>query len=146
MEETRNPGGRPPKHGHTGWKGRKESPEYVVWCKMRQRCLNPNATGFDRYGGAGVTICKRWDDFQSFLADIGQRPSLRHSLDRINPRGNYEPENCRWATTAEQALNRRDSVRVVIAGREVSLREAAALTGIKYQTLYWRLAQGKSIL
>ena len=113
---------------------------------MRQRCLNPNATGFDRYGGAGVTICKRWDDFQSFLADIGQRPSLRHSLDRINPRGNYEPENCRWATTAEQALNRRDSVRVVIAGREVSLREAAALTGIKYQTLYWRLAQGKSIL
>jgi hypothetical protein len=73
---------------------------------MRYRCLNPNATGYERYGGRGVTICDRWQDFKNFLADMGERPEGK-TLDRVDPDGDYKPDNCRWATPGEQAHNRR---------------------------------------
>jgi hypothetical protein len=73
---------------------------------MKQRCLNPKATAYAYYGGRGVTICERWMSFDNFLADMGERPEGR-TLDRIDPYGNYEPSNCRWATYAEQTHNRR---------------------------------------
>lgn len=79
------------------------TPEYISWMSARQRCNNPKATGFQRYGGRGVRMCPRWDSFACFLEDMGQRPTGT-SLDRFpNPDGDYGPGNCRWATAKEQA-------------------------------------------
>lgn len=94
------------KHGMT------KTPEYSSWEHMKYRCYNPKDKRYKEYGGRGITVCERWfDSFENFLADMGQRPSMDHSLDRKNVNGNYEPNNCRWATRKEQRNNRRDSVK-----------------------------------
>lgn len=90
------------KHGHAG-----QIPEYGVWKTMRQRCNNPNNSDYPAYGGRGIRVCARWDDFAAFLQDMGRRPTNRHSIDRVATNGNYEPSNCRWADDFEQAANRR---------------------------------------
>lgn len=95
---------RPPhKHGY----GRRNflSPTYTTWEAMRSRCNNPNSDWYHRYGGRGIKVCERWNDFSSFLADMGERPKGK-TLDRINPDGNYESSNCRWSTPKEQSNNR----------------------------------------
>jgi hypothetical protein len=79
---------------------------YESWRKMRRRCTQTNFIDYPNYGGRGITICASWNDFANFLADMGERPE-GHSLDRINNNGNYEPDNCRWATPAQQSANRR---------------------------------------
>ena len=83
--------------------------EYRAWCSMITRCTNPNRKKWPDYGGRGITVCERWrNSFENFLADMGPRPSPKHSVDRYpNNDGNYEPGNVRWATKAEQANNRR---------------------------------------
>lgn len=91
-------------HGHT--LNGKRSPTYNSWRSMRRRCNSPNYRQYNLYGGRGITICPRWDSFENFLADMGERPEGT-SLDRIDHDGNYEPSNCRWATPKEQAANRR---------------------------------------
>jgi hypothetical protein len=95
-------------HGHSLMgPNRKGSPEYRAWLGMRGRCTNEKLVSWKYYGARGIRVCKRWDSFECFLADMGTKPTPRHSLDRINNDGNYEPGNCRWATPSQQSRNRR---------------------------------------
>lgn len=94
------------KHGHSR-SNEKQTPTYYSWKMMIQRCTNPNAGNYSRYGGAGVTVCDRWLDFVNFLEDMGERPEGT-SIDRIDPYGNYEPDNCRWADAKTQQNNQRE--------------------------------------
>lgn len=89
-----------------GWS---TTPTYKVWSSMLGRCYDPRNASYQRYGGRGVTVCDRWrGDFTAFLADMGERPSLNHQIDRRDPAGNYEPANCRWLTRAENNARRAD--------------------------------------
>lgn len=93
------------RHGHKS--STKQSIEYSTWKAMLTRCTNPNHMCFANYGGRGITVCERWRTFANFYADMGPRPSVGHSIDRIDSDGNYEPGNCRWATRLEQNRNKR---------------------------------------
>jgi hypothetical protein len=103
------------KHGRARNVDGKRHPVYAVWAAMLQRCNNPKSISYERYGGRGITVCERWHVFADFAADMGERPSALHSLDRIDPNGNYEPGNVRWATASEQARTRRLSAERVTA-------------------------------
>jgi len=94
-------------HGHTSRS--KRTPTYNTWNSMIQRCCNPNANGYENYGGRGITVCNEWrKSFKVFLEDMGKRP-LHKTIDRIDNDGNYEISNCRWATNKQQQNNKRRS-------------------------------------
>jgi len=84
---------------------KRNHPLYVVWRKMRERCLSKTCKDYKNYGGRGITICSRWDSFEAFVEDMGERPEGL-TLDRIDSNGNYEPSNCRWADRTTQNINR----------------------------------------
>ena len=95
------------RHGES-FDGPRPSKEYNTWHMMQQRCTNPNAINYSYYGGRGITICERWfNSFENFLIDVGRAPSPKHSIDRIDVNGNYEPGNVQWTTASWQAKNRR---------------------------------------
>lgn len=126
--------------------GLTETPEYSSWSGMIQRCENANDTAFKNYGGRGIMICPRWrESFANFYADMGPKPSPQHSIDRINNEGNYEPSNCRWATSREQGSNRRDNRILVFRGETLCLSEWAIRVGLSRQAIYQRLAAGWSV-
>lgn len=87
--------------------GLTQTPEYEIWGSMIQRCTNSRSTEYENYGGRGIAVCDRWLDFTNFLEDMGERPTPKHSIDRVDVDGNYEPTNCRWATRLEQNRNQR---------------------------------------
>lgn len=98
------------KHGHAGRDNasRLASSEYRSWTHMIGRCENPKDKDYHHYGGRGISVCPRWrHSFSAFLADVGPKPTPRHSIDRINNDGNYEPGNVQWATRSQQMRNRR---------------------------------------
>lgn len=91
----------------------KQRPEYWTWIGMKSRCHNPRVKAYSYYGARGITVCDRWrESFGAFLEDMGPRPTAEHSIDRINPDGNYEPGNCRWVTDEAQNFNKRESTRI----------------------------------
>jgi len=94
------------RHGHAARSGR--SLTYSSWMSMMSRCRNPQNPRWQDYGGRGITIDARWDDFMNFLDDMGPRPSKDYSIDRMDCDGHYTKSNCRWATRSQQQLNRRD--------------------------------------
>jgi hypothetical protein len=93
--------------GHSG-AGYERSPTYNAWRCMKERCFYDKHRWYKRYGGRGITVCDRWlgkDGFKNFLADMKERPSKAHTVDREDSNGNYEPTNCKWATKKEQFDN-----------------------------------------
>lgn len=97
---------------------------YGIWCGIKKRCGNPNSTEYKRYGARGIRVCERWNSFDNFLEDMGNRPSATHSIERIDNSKGYFPENCRWATPKEQANNTRRNVIVKINSKEMTLAQA----------------------
>lgn len=127
-------------HGEGSFK--RQSPEYTSWRSMIERCRSPNSTGWHRYGGRGISVCDRWHSFENFLADMGRKPSPHHSIDRIDNDGNYEPENCRWATNAEQLYNRSCTRRIEYRGQSLTIMEASRISGLPSPTIKRRVLLG----
>lgn len=113
---------------------------HVIWGNMKQRCLNPNNTKYDNYGGRGIKICDDWMNFLSFYewsTTHGYRDDL--TLDRIDVNGNYCPENCRWVTPEVQSLNRTDNHYLTFEGRTMTIKEWADEIGLSFRTLEARI-------
>lgn len=120
-------------HGQYG------TPQHTSWQSAKQRCFNPNAPGFENYGGRGISMCDEWrDDFTAFLSYMGPRPS-GSSLDRIDNNLGYQPGNCRWATPRQQLNNTRQNRVVTHKGERHTITEWSRLTGINVTTLRDRL-------
>lgn len=124
-------------------------PEYTQWATMLSRCRNPKMTKFCDYGGRGIKVCDRWQHgegglsgFECFLSDMGRRPTRRHSIDRRDNDGNYEPSNCRWATNKQQANNRRSNRKLTFRGETLSMMDTAAKYGVSYFVLRNRITRG----
>jgi len=118
--------------------GQSYNPVYRVWQAMIQRCENEEHPAFANYGGRGIAVCPEWHSFKSFAADMGLRPK-GYSIDRIDNEGNYQPDNCRWATTKQQLNNTRRNHSVTLFGRTQTVAQWVEELGIKQPTLYARL-------
>lgn len=131
-------------HGYTF----RDSPpplEYGPWCSMRKRCLNPKNEWYHRYGGRGITVCQRWlgkNGFANFLADMGTRPSILHSLGRKNNDGNYNKKNCRWETPEEQQNNTRQCVFIGHKGKILTAAQWSRICGVSATTIRSRYHRG----
>ena len=120
--------------------------EYRAWHNMRSRCTNPNTPHWEDYGGRGIRVCERWlNSFETFFKDVGPRPTPRHSLDRIEVDGDYEPGNVRWAVPEVQGRNKRKNRIVVIDGSEMTLAEAVERAPVPYNTVLYRIKRGWSV-
>ncbi len=127
-------------HGKTG------TPEHKVWCWIKDRCLNPNSRIYRYYGGRGIKICDRWLKFENFLADMGQRPSPEHEIDRFpDNNGNYEPGNCRWATRSQNVRNTRANRLLTCRGVTRPLVEWGEITGLGSGLIHRRLKIGWTV-
>lgn len=131
-------------HGHTRQDHGRRTRTWITWQSMKARCYNPDEPHYGIYGGRGVKICKEWlESFESFLRDMGERPNGK-TIDRIDTNGNYEPGNCRWATSFEQAQNRRDTIWIEFEGERKTLLGWAAKVRLPAHLIGWRIKKGWS--
>lgn len=130
-------------HGNSG--NQDKSPAYMTWGHMIQRCTNPSNDSYHHYGGRGITVCGRWLDFTNFLADMGERPKGK-TLDRFpDNNGNYEPENCRWASRGEQARNKRNNHLLTFEGKTMCMKDWAIERGLSLDAVRHRLKDGWTV-
>lgn len=125
--------------------GKSRSPEYVVWKGMRQRCNNPKSMSYMNYGARGIAICSQWDDFDVFLADMGARPSLQHTIERVDNDKGYCPDNCVWATRSDQGKNTRRVKKLTHNGRPITINEVAEISGYKPKSVATFLRSGRTL-
>lgn len=113
--------------------------EYRIWRAMMARCFCPSNNRYENYAARGITVCEAWRTFESFILGMGRAPEGNFTIERIDNDGNYEPGNCCWATTKEQARNRRSTFYVVFKGVRRSLAEHAEACGVAYKTAWKRI-------
>lgn len=123
-------------HGHSATKHSKSSPTYVSWVEMHKRCRNPEVVSYSNYGGKGIKVCDRWKVFENFLADMGERPEGK-TLDRKQSHKDYEKDNCRWATRAEQSRNRSSVLDIEYQGEAKPLSVWCEILKIPYNKTYY---------
>ena len=120
--------------------GLSRSAEFSIWADMIARCSTLTNRSYARYGGRGITVCAQWlDSFEQFYADMGPRPSPRHSIDRIENDGHYESTNCRWATAQTQRVNQRRTVLLTHHGVSGTLKDLARHVGLRYSAVRQRV-------
>lgn len=120
------------KHGASSRRGGPRLRSYGIWNSMRSRCLTPTQKCFKNYGGRGITVCDRWNDYAAFQSDMGE-PKPGETLERVDNEKGYSPDNCVWTTRRKQLLNRRNTIFVLVGGRKTPLREAVEpYPSIKY--------------
>lgn len=124
--------------------GMHKRPEYGPWRSMIKRCTQPIDIAYRRYGGRGIQVCDRWHDIESFIADMGPRPSRQHSIERDDNDGDYEPGNCRWATHFEQQNNRRNNKLITINGVTQTVAQWERQMGLARGVMGARLRLGWS--
>jgi hypothetical protein len=130
-----------PRFRHGGFVGFKEQPLHYVWRSMMSRCYRPTDKAYPRYGGLGVSVAPPWRSYAAFAADMGPHPGNKLTLDRIDPRGNYEPGNVRWADVATQANNKRGTRLWVKDGVAEPMAAWAKRLGISKELAHWRMKQ-----
>lgn len=118
-----------------------ETPEYKAWTAMKCRCYNENSTRYENWGGRGITVCDKWlNSFENFYKDMGKRPSPQHSLDRFpDNNGNYESNNCRWATKEEQASNKSTGIFIEHNGKNTPIKELVSISGVSRENIINRV-------
>lgn len=122
--------------------GLKKHPLYCIWKDMRKRCNNPNHQMYKHYGGRGIFVCERWDDFKNFYDDMLNGYEKGLTLEREKVDGEYGPSNCVWATTAVQSRNKRNNIFITIDGIKLIAADWADKMGIPRPTVYDRLRNG----
>lgn len=128
------------KHGLHG------TSEYAIWNTMVQRCTNNNAENYHNYGGRGICVCDEWKkSFETFFKDMGPRPSLKHSIDRINNDGNYEPGNCQWSTKHAQDRNKRTNVWIEYNGKRYVKADLCKELNLNPNKFEHQLRLGKTV-
>ena len=119
--------------------GLTNTPTYITWLNMKQRCFNHKNKRYLIYGNRGITVCKRWLTFKNFYADMGEKPEVSLTIERIDNNKGYYKENCKWGTHAEQNRNTRSNIMITHKGQTLCLRDWSDKIGVKYTTLWHRL-------
>lgn len=119
--------------------GKNNSNIYRVWVRMKQRCYNPQDKAYKHYGGRGLKVSKSWQSFENWYRDMGDKPTPKHTLERIDNNKGYSKQNCKWATMLEQGNNRRNNVRLTYNGKIKTISEWAREYNLGFVTLKYRL-------
>ncbi len=123
-------------------------PLRMIWKSMITRCYNPNSVSYKHYGERNINVCDRWRGslgFEHFVNDMGKRPSLEYTIDRIDVNGDYCPENCRWATNTQQANNKTDNVYINVGENKITAKQFCDIFGLTYNTVIHQLKKGLDV-